>query len=55
MRRVVRPGGIIGIFDGDYASMTFELADEHRSRRMDEMIVASLVTNPASFGDCLGY
>jgi SAM-dependent methyltransferase len=46
MRRVVNPGGVIGTFDGDYASLTFELADELRSRCMDEMIVASLVTNP---------
>jgi ubiquinone/menaquinone biosynthesis C-methylase UbiE len=46
MRRVLRPGGVIGIFDGDYASLTFELSDEERSRRMDEAIIASLVTNP---------
>lgn len=46
MHRVLRLGGTVGIFDGDYASMTFELADEARSRRMDEAIVASLVTNP---------
>jgi ubiquinone/menaquinone biosynthesis C-methylase UbiE len=46
MRRVLRPGGIIGIFDGDYASLTFELGDEQRSRQMDDVLVASLVTNP---------
>jgi ubiquinone/menaquinone biosynthesis C-methylase UbiE len=46
MRRVLRPGGIIGIFDGDYASMTFELGDEQQSRQMDDAIIASLVTNP---------
>ncbi len=46
MRRVLRPGGAVGIFDGDYASMTFELADEERSCRMDEAVVRSLVTNP---------
>jgi hypothetical protein len=46
MRRVLRPGGVIGIFDGDYASITFELGDEDRSRQMDEAIIASLVTNP---------
>jgi ubiquinone/menaquinone biosynthesis C-methylase UbiE len=46
MRRVLRPGGVIGIFDGDYASLTFELGDEAQSRRMDEAIIASLVTNP---------
>jgi ubiquinone/menaquinone biosynthesis C-methylase UbiE len=46
MRRVLRPGGVIGIFDGDYASLTFELGDEQRSRQMDDALIASLVTNP---------
>ena len=46
MRRVLRPEGLVGIFDGDYASMTFELADEARSRQMDDAIVGSLMTNP---------
>ena len=46
MRRVLRPDGVIGIFDGDYASLTFELGDEQRSRQMDDAIIASLVTNP---------
>jgi ubiquinone/menaquinone biosynthesis C-methylase UbiE len=46
MRRVLRPDGVIAIFDGDYASLTFELAEAERSRRMDEAIIASLVTNP---------
>jgi ubiquinone/menaquinone biosynthesis C-methylase UbiE len=46
MRRLLPQGAMVCIFDGDYASMTFELADEQHSRRMDEAIVASLVTNP---------
>jgi ubiquinone/menaquinone biosynthesis C-methylase UbiE len=46
MRRVLRPAGVIAIFDGDYASLTFELGDEAHSRRMDEALIASLVTNP---------
>jgi ubiquinone/menaquinone biosynthesis C-methylase UbiE len=46
MRRVLAPGGIACIFDGDYASMTFEMGDDQRSRRMDDAITASLVTNP---------
>ena len=37
---------LVGIFDGDYASMSFELADEARSRQMDDAIVGSLMTNP---------
>jgi ubiquinone/menaquinone biosynthesis C-methylase UbiE len=46
MRRLLSRGATACIFDGDYASMTFELADEQRSRRMDDAIVTSLVTNP---------
>lgn len=46
MRRLIPQGATICIFDGDYASMTFELSDERRSRQMDDAIVASLVTNP---------
>ena len=46
MRHVLRPDGVIGIFDGDYASLTFELGDEQRSRQMDDALIASLVTNP---------
>jgi ubiquinone/menaquinone biosynthesis C-methylase UbiE len=46
MRRLLPRGATACIFDGDYASMTLELADEQRSRRMDDAIVASLVTNP---------
>ncbi len=46
IRRVLCPGGVVGIFDGDFASLTFELGDEERSRRMDDAIVGSLFTNP---------
>jgi ubiquinone/menaquinone biosynthesis C-methylase UbiE len=46
MRRLLHQGATACIFDGDYASMTFELSDDQRSRHMDEAIVASLVTNP---------
>ncbi|WP_145717768.1 methyltransferase domain-containing protein [Mesorhizobium tianshanense] len=46
MRRLLPQGASACIFDGDYASMTFELSDERRSRHMDDAIVASLVTNP---------
>jgi hypothetical protein len=46
IRRLLRPGGRVAIFDGDFASMTFELDDEARSRRMGDAIVGSLFTNP---------
>jgi SAM-dependent methyltransferase len=35
MARVVRPGGVVAIFDGDYASMTYALPDHDSARQMD--------------------
>ena len=46
LARVVKPGGMIGIFDGDYASITFGTDDPARGRAMDEAIIAAIVTNP---------
>jgi SAM-dependent methyltransferase len=39
--RVVRPGGTVVIFDGDYATMTFGL-----DREMDEKIISGIIANP---------
>lgn len=44
--RIVRPGGMVGIFDGDYASMTFENADTAKGKSDDEKIINAIVTNP---------
>jgi SAM-dependent methyltransferase len=44
--RVVRPGGQVGIFDGDYASMTLAVDEPAKAKAMDEMIVNAQVTNP---------
>jgi ubiquinone/menaquinone biosynthesis C-methylase UbiE len=44
--RVVRPGGLIAIFDGDYASMTFALEDPAQSKKYDEALINALVTSP---------
>ncbi len=44
--RVVRPGGLIAIFDGDYASMTFALDDPVQSKRYDEALINAVVTSP---------
>jgi ubiquinone/menaquinone biosynthesis C-methylase UbiE len=44
--RVVRPGGLIAIFDGDYASMTFALDDPVESKRYDEALINAVVTSP---------
>lgn len=44
--RVVRSGGKVGIFDGDYASMTFGSDDPEQGRADDEAIAAAIVTQP---------
>jgi ubiquinone/menaquinone biosynthesis C-methylase UbiE len=43
--RVVKPGGLIAIFDGDYASMTFALDDPVESKRYDEALISAVVTS----------
>ena len=44
--RIAKPGSSIGIFDGDYASLTFGHPDPDRGKRDDEALIAALVTNP---------
>lgn len=44
--RVVKPGGTLGIFDGDYASLTFGHADPDKGKAYDEALISALVTNP---------
>jgi ubiquinone/menaquinone biosynthesis C-methylase UbiE len=44
--RVVKPGGMIGIFDGDYASLTFDQTDSVKGKANDEALISALVTNP---------
>lgn len=44
--RVLKVGGMIGIFDGDYASLTFGHADPVKGQYYDEALVDALVTNP---------
>jgi ubiquinone/menaquinone biosynthesis C-methylase UbiE len=44
--RVVKPGGLISIFDGDYASMTFAMDDPVQSRWYDETLINAVVTSP---------
>ena len=45
-RRVVKPGGMIGIFDGDYASLTFEQDDPEKGQKDDQKLISAIVTNP---------
>ena len=44
--RLVRPGGMIGIFDGDYASLTFGHADPAKGKAYDNAVVSGVVTSP---------
>lgn len=44
--RLVKPGGMIGIFDGDYASLTFDHADPVKGQAYGEALISALVTNP---------
>lgn len=43
--RVVKPGGMVGIFDGDYASMSFGSDDPEQGKADDETIINAIVTN----------
>jgi len=44
--RVVKPSGKVGIFDGDYASLTFATDDPAEGKAADEAVIGALVTNP---------
>jgi ubiquinone/menaquinone biosynthesis C-methylase UbiE len=44
--RVVRRGGIVGIFDGDYASLTFDHPNSAKGKLYDEALISAIVTNP---------
>lgn len=51
MVRVLRPGGILAIFDGDYASMTYGHADHELGRQMDAALVSASFNNPRIMRD----
>lgn len=44
--RVLKPGGKVGIFDGDYASLTFAGDDPVAGKATDETIINAIVTHP---------
>ena len=44
--RVVRPGGMLGFFDGDFASLTFGHADPVQGRAYDEAAIGAVFTSP---------
>ena len=46
LARVVRPGGTVALFDGDYASLTYAFADPDTGRRMDAALATATFNNP---------
>jgi ubiquinone/menaquinone biosynthesis C-methylase UbiE len=50
-RRLVRPGGTIAIFDGDYASLTFAHPDHALARTVEEKLIQLIVANPRIMRD----
>lgn len=44
--RILRPGGMMGIFDGDFASFTFGHADPAMGKACDEALVGAIATSP---------
>ncbi|HEY9482061.1 MAG TPA: methyltransferase domain-containing protein [Micromonosporaceae bacterium] len=50
-RRVVRPGGTIAIFDGDYASLTFAHPDHALAEMIEARLRQVLVANPRIMRD----
>lgn len=46
IKRIVKPGAMIGVFDGDYASLTFAQENEEKWKADDEKIVSAIATQP---------
>jgi SAM-dependent methyltransferase len=44
--RVVKRGGMVGIFDGDYASITFGHEDPVKGKAYEEAFIDAIVTSP---------
>ena len=51
MARVVRPGGIVAIFDGDYASLTYAFRDHVFGHQMDVALSSATFNNPRIMRD----
>ena len=50
-RRVLRPGGIVAVFDGDYASLTFAYPDHALATTVEDGIKKIMVANPRVMRD----
>jgi SAM-dependent methyltransferase len=51
MARVVRPGGIVAVFDGDYASLTYAFPDHGFGQKMDAALANTTFNNPRIMRD----
>jgi ubiquinone/menaquinone biosynthesis C-methylase UbiE len=49
--RVVRPGGTVAVFDGDYASLTFGYPDPMLAQTVEDKLMELLVANPRVMRD----
>jgi ubiquinone/menaquinone biosynthesis C-methylase UbiE len=50
-RRLVRPGGTVAIFDGDYASLTFAYPEHTLAKTIEEKLIQLIVANPRIMRD----
>jgi ubiquinone/menaquinone biosynthesis C-methylase UbiE len=50
-RRVVRPGGTVAVFDGDYASLTFSHPDHEMATTVEKKLMQLIVANPRVMRD----
>jgi SAM-dependent methyltransferase len=50
-RRIVRPGGTVAVFDGDYASLTFAYPDHSLATTVEENLMQLIVANPRIMRD----
>jgi ubiquinone/menaquinone biosynthesis C-methylase UbiE len=49
--RIVRPGGTVAIFDGDYASLTFAYPDHGIAKMIEAKLMQLIVANPRIMRD----
>jgi SAM-dependent methyltransferase len=49
--RIVRPGGTVAIFDGDYASLTFAYPDDAMAKMIEAKLTQLIVANPRIMRD----
>jgi ubiquinone/menaquinone biosynthesis C-methylase UbiE len=50
-RRIVRPGGTVAVFDGDYASLTFAYPYHDLAKTIEEKLIQLIVANPRVMRD----